>query len=68
MSAASMGSDSVKPTESQVIVATDLTKWIGEGEARMTAVNKAGLGCFAWNNRGHSLSATLRQESRSSGR
>jgi hypothetical protein len=42
-----MGSDSVKPTESQAVVATDLTKWFGEGEARMTAVNKVGLGCFA---------------------
>jgi len=38
-----MNSDSVKPVEQQAIVATDLTKWFGEGEARMTAVNGVGL-------------------------
>jgi len=31
--------DSAKPTENQAIVATDLTKWFGEGEAKMIAVN-----------------------------
>jgi predicted ABC-type transport system involved in lysophospholipase L1 biosynthesis ATPase subunit len=36
-------SDSVKPTENEAIVATDLTKWFGEGETRMTAVNRVGL-------------------------
>jgi putative ABC transport system ATP-binding protein len=36
-------SDSVKPMENQAIVATGLTKWFGEGEARMTAVNNVAL-------------------------
>ena len=31
--------DSAGPMENQAIVATGLTKWFGEGEARMTAVN-----------------------------
>ena len=35
--------DSTKSTENQAIVATDLTKWFGEGQARMTAVNRVGL-------------------------
>jgi putative ABC transport system ATP-binding protein len=34
-----MSVDSAKPTENQAIVATDLTKHFGEGEARVTAVN-----------------------------
>ena len=38
-----MTADSVKPTENQAIVATDLTKWFGEGEPKMTAVNRVGL-------------------------
>ena len=29
--------------ENQAIVATDLTKWFGEGETRKTAVNRVGL-------------------------
>ena len=29
--------------ENDAIVATDLTKWFGEGEARMTAVKGVGL-------------------------
>ena len=28
-----------KPTDNRAIVATDLTKWFGEGDAKMTAVN-----------------------------
>ena len=43
MSAMPVSSNSVKPMENQAIVATDLTKWFGEGEARMTAVNGVGL-------------------------
>ena len=38
-----MNSDSVKPIENQAIVATDLTKWFGEGDTRMTAVNSVAL-------------------------
>src|ERR1700690_3538494 len=38
-----MSSESTKPIESQAIVATDLTKFFGEGEARVTAVNGVGL-------------------------
>jgi putative ABC transport system ATP-binding protein len=34
-----MNSDSVKPMENQAIVATDLTKWFGEGETKKIAVN-----------------------------
>jgi putative ABC transport system ATP-binding protein len=30
-------------TENEAIVATGLTKWFGEGEARVTAVNQVGL-------------------------
>ena len=36
-------SDSVLPTENQAIVATNLTKWFGEGEARTIAVNGIGF-------------------------
>ena len=43
MSAMPVSSDSVKPTENQAIVATDLTKWFGEGDTKMTAVNGVGL-------------------------
>jgi putative ABC transport system ATP-binding protein len=39
----SMSPDSVKPPENQAIVATDLTKWFGEGEAKMTAVKGVGF-------------------------
>jgi putative ABC transport system ATP-binding protein len=38
-----MSSDSIKPTENEAIVATGLTKWFGEGEAKVTAVNQVGL-------------------------
>jgi putative ABC transport system ATP-binding protein len=38
-----MSAGSVKPTENEAIVATDLTKWFGEGEAKVTAVNQVGL-------------------------
>jgi putative ABC transport system ATP-binding protein len=38
-----MSSDSIKPTENQAIVATDLTKWFGEGATKMTAVNGVAL-------------------------
>jgi putative ABC transport system ATP-binding protein len=34
-----MGVDSVKATKKEAIVAVGLTKWFGEGEAKMTAVN-----------------------------
>jgi putative ABC transport system ATP-binding protein len=43
ISQASWNSEGVKPMEIQAIVATDLTKWFGEGETKMTAVNGAGL-------------------------
>ncbi len=39
MSAVPVIADSVKPMENQAIVATDLTKWFGEGNTKMTAVN-----------------------------
>ena len=32
-----------EPNENEAIVATDLTKWFGEGEAKVTAVNGVGL-------------------------
>jgi putative ABC transport system ATP-binding protein len=38
-----MNLQSVQPETDQAIVATDLTKWFGEGETRKTAVNKVGL-------------------------
>jgi putative ABC transport system ATP-binding protein len=38
-----MISDSAKPMDNQAIVATDLTKWFGEGPTKMTAVNHVGL-------------------------
>jgi putative ABC transport system ATP-binding protein len=38
-----MSSDSIKPTENEAIVATGLTKWFGEDEAKVTAVNQVGL-------------------------
>src|SRR5580658_5987391 len=38
-----MSADSVKPIENEAIVATGLTKWFGEGETRVTAVNDVGL-------------------------
>ncbi len=38
-----VASERVKPNGNHAIVATDLTKWFGEGEARMTAVNSVGL-------------------------
>jgi putative ABC transport system ATP-binding protein len=38
-----MGSDSIASAERQAIVATDLTKWFGEGETKVTAVNHVGL-------------------------
>ena len=38
-----MDGDSAKPIVSEAIVATDLTKWFGEGETKTTAVNGAGL-------------------------
>ena len=33
----------LEPNENEAIVATGLTKWFGEGEARVTAVNNVGL-------------------------
>jgi putative ABC transport system ATP-binding protein len=38
-----MGIPSVKSAGAEAVVATGLTKWFGEGEARMTAVNGVGL-------------------------
>ncbi|MGD0058620.1 MAG: ABC transporter ATP-binding protein [Verrucomicrobiia bacterium] len=38
-----ISSDRVQPSENRAIVATDLTKWFGEGDAKMTAVNRVGL-------------------------
>ena len=38
-----ISSDRVRPSENRAIVATDLTKWFGEGDAKMTAVNRVGL-------------------------
>ena len=38
-----MDGDTAKPIASEAIVATDLTKWFGEGETKTTAVNGAGL-------------------------
>ena len=35
--------DNAKPTENQAIIATDLTKWFGEGETRKIAVNGVAL-------------------------
>jgi putative ABC transport system ATP-binding protein len=43
MSGMPIGPDCVKPSENQAIVATDLTKWFGEGGTRVTAVNGVGL-------------------------
>src|SRR5208337_1476299 len=39
----SMGTESVNPTGTEAIVATGVTKWFGEGEARVTAVNDVRL-------------------------
>src|ERR1017187_2447873 len=36
-------SDSAKPMDKNAIVATDLTKWFGEGETKKIAVNGVGL-------------------------
>ena len=38
-----MNSETVKPKDSEAIVATDLTKSFGEGDAKVTAVNGVGL-------------------------
>jgi putative ABC transport system ATP-binding protein len=38
-----MNSSSVTSSEKQAIVATDLTKWFGEGETKVTAVNRVAL-------------------------
>jgi putative ABC transport system ATP-binding protein len=38
-----MSSESIQSAGNEAIVATDLTKWFGEGETRMTAVNRVGL-------------------------
>jgi putative ABC transport system ATP-binding protein len=38
-----MTSESATPSDSEAIVATDLTKWFGEGETKVTAVNHVGL-------------------------
>jgi putative ABC transport system ATP-binding protein len=40
-----MSLDGIKPTDNQAIVGTNLTKWFGEGAAKMTAVN--GVELFA---------------------
>ena len=41
--ASTTATDAAKPEATQAIVATDLTKWFGEGETRVTAVNRVGL-------------------------
>jgi putative ABC transport system ATP-binding protein len=38
-----MNSDDVKPMGNEAIVATDLTKWFGEGDTKKTAVNSVTL-------------------------
>ena len=38
-----MSGDGVKPIDNQAIITTDLTKWFGEGETKMIAVNGVGL-------------------------
>ena len=38
-----MSATIAKSSDNQAIVATDLTKWFGEGDTRMTAVNGVGL-------------------------
>ena len=38
-----MNSGNVTPVETEAIVATDVTKWFGEGETRKIAVNHVGL-------------------------
>jgi len=38
-----MGLDSATAMESRAIVATDLTKWFGQGQTRVTAVNDVGF-------------------------
>src|SRR5271157_2667422 len=43
MSATPMSADAVRPLENQAIIATDLTKWFGEGETRKVAVNGVGF-------------------------
>jgi putative ABC transport system ATP-binding protein len=43
LSRLAMNSETVKPKDSEAIVATDLTKSFGEGDAKVTAVNGVGL-------------------------
>ena len=38
-----MSTDTITPKDHEAIAATGLTKWFGEGEARVTAVNQVGL-------------------------
>ena len=38
-----VNADNAKPTDNRAIVATDLTKWFGEGETRKVAVNGVAL-------------------------
>jgi len=38
-----MNTDTITPKGHEAIVATGLTKWFGEGEAKVTAVNQVGL-------------------------
>ena len=38
-----MSGDGVKPIDNQAIITTDLTKWFGEGDTKMIAVNGVGL-------------------------
>jgi len=39
----STNSDAVRPVQNEAIVATDLTKWFGEGESKTTAVKRVAL-------------------------
>src|SRR6202789_102741 len=43
MEAIPMSVDTIAQKETEAIVATGLTKWFGDGEARVTAVNNVGL-------------------------
>ncbi len=38
-----MDADTVKPATTEAIIATDVTKWFGEGETKVTAVNGVAL-------------------------
>ena len=41
-----MSPDNVKPSQQEAIIATDVTKYFGEGDTRMTAVDKVGFTAY----------------------